>query len=106
MRNDAALPVRPTTIVGWLLLGLAIVVWLAGIPVSGAAFAFASRITVEPALATIAALIYGVIGGLGLSFIAASRHRSACRALWVYGVLLAFAVLVAVALGVHSGHSH
>lgn len=96
MKIDVEKHATSATVVGWLLLGLAIVVWLVVIPLSGAAVFIASRITIETGLATIAATVYGVTGAIGFSAIAASEHRSSRPALWIYLGLLALAILVAI----------
>jgi hypothetical protein len=100
MKIDDTKAATAGTAIGWLLLALGIVVWLAAIPITGAALFFARKITIEAEFATIGAVIYGVAGGLGLSAIAASEHRSARIALWVYLGLLAVAAVVAVLLNV------
>lgn len=96
MKIDAEKPATSATVVGWLLLGVAIVVWLVVIPLTGAAVFLASRITIETGFAAIGATVYGVTGAIGLSAIAASEHRSSRPALWIYVALLAVAILVAV----------
>ncbi|WP_406692307.1 hypothetical protein REH65_10670 [Saccharopolyspora sp. ID03-671] len=98
MKIDATKPPTAGTIVGWLVLALAIVVWLVIIPLTGSALFFATQITVEAGFATIGAVVYGVGGAIGFSAIAASEHRSSRPALWIYLALLAAAILVASAL--------
>lgn len=96
MKIDAEKHATPATVVGWLLLGLAILIWLVVIPLTGAAVFLANRTTIETGFATIGAIVYGVIGAIGLSAIAASEHRSTRPALWIYGGQLAAAILVAI----------
>ncbi len=98
MKIDATKPATTGTVVGWLLLALAIAVWLVVTPLTGSALFFASRITVEASFATIGAVIYGVAGAIGFSVIAASEHRSSRPALWIYLTLLVIVIFVAVAL--------
>ncbi|SFS93041.1 hypothetical protein [Saccharopolyspora flava] len=98
MKIDATKPATAGTVVGWLLLALAILVWLVVIPLTGSALFFATRITVEAGFATIGAVIYGILGAIGFSAIAASEHRSSRPALWIYLALLAVAILTTVTL--------
>lgn len=102
MKIDATKPATAGTIVGWLVLALAIIVWLIVIPLTGSALFFASQITVEAGFATIGAVVYGVAGAIGFSTIAASEHRSSRPALWIYLALLAIVVFVVVALNFRS----
>lgn len=102
MKIDATKPATAGTVVGWLILALAIVVWLVVIPLTGSALFFANRITVEAGFAIIGAVVYGVAGAIGFSAIAASEHRSSRPALWIYLAPLAVAILVAIVLNFQS----
>ncbi|MDI2031684.1 hypothetical protein QFW96_23855 [Saccharopolyspora sp. TS4A08] len=98
MKIDATKPATAGTVVGWLFLALAIAVWLVVIPLTGSALFFATRITAEPSFATIGTVVYGIVGAIGFTAVAATEHRSSRPALWIYLALLSLATIVAVAL--------
>ncbi|QUG99736.1 hypothetical protein HUO13_02015 [Saccharopolyspora erythraea] len=98
MKTDSTKPATGATAIGWILLALGILIWLAVIPLTGMALFLAKKITIEAGFSTFGAVAYGVVGAIGLSAVAASEHRTTRAATWTYLILLAIAILVALLL--------
>lgn len=109
LKIDKAKPATGATAGGWLLLGLAIMVWVLCIPLTGLALydLLAGNLTgvsaLESGLATTGAVAFGLIGAAGFAFIAQSEHRSTRAALPLYVILLILATGVAIGLHVLVG---
>ncbi|WP_263251647.1 hypothetical protein [Saccharopolyspora rosea] len=101
MKIDSNKPATGATVAGWIILSLGILIWLVIVPLTASALLFASEITVEAGFATFGAVAFGIAGAIGFSAVAASEHRSARAALWIFSVLLLLAIADAIAL--HAG---
>lgn len=86
------------TVVGWISLALGIVIWSVLIPLTASAFFFADQITIEAGFATFGAIASGVVGGIGVSAIVHSEHKSGRGASWIYLGLVVAAVVVTALL--------
>lgn len=98
MEIDRDRPANVAVVIGWGLLALGVVVWLAVVPLTAAALVGAEKISVEAGFATLGAVSFGVTGGVGFSVVAASRHRSARVAACVYGTMVLAATVNAILL--------